>query len=172
MDSRRLTSVSASPIFLARPGRSPCLADLLARDLGGRPTSRDCSPGTWSVVSPRGLARRGPGQSLRLAVLLDGDLVDRHTSQTCSAQTWVFAQPRGLAWQGPGWPLRLADLLDRDLVGRSASWTCSVETWSIASPRGLARQGDFSRPEGLYALFWVPRSYVPNSSPRAPKQFV
>jgi hypothetical protein len=74
-----------------------------------------CSAGTWSVASPRWLARRGHGRSLRL---LGRDLVGRPL--------------RWLAWRGHGWPLRLAGLLDGDLIDHSALLACSAGTWSYS----------------------------------------
>lgn len=48
-------------------------------------STRTCSAGTWSSVSPHKLAWRGLSHSPRLTDLLGEDLVVRLATQTCSA---------------------------------------------------------------------------------------
>jgi hypothetical protein len=56
--------------LLGRDLGSPCLVDLLSKDLGDHPASRTCSARTWSIAPRHGLARHGPGWSPYLADLL------------------------------------------------------------------------------------------------------
>jgi hypothetical protein len=80
--------------------RSPCLADLLGKDLLDRPVSWTCS-----AAPPRGLARRGLGRSPHLAGLLDRDLIGRHASQACSARIWSEMGLQAYLWYPvPGYP--------------------------------------------------------------------
>jgi hypothetical protein len=97
------------PGGLARwgPEWSPCLADLLGRDLVGRPASWVYLAGTWSVAPPRGLSRKGPKWLPCILNLLDRDLVRRPAARVCLAGTWLVAPPRGLA--------RLETLVDQNV---------------------------------------------------------
>jgi hypothetical protein len=56
------------------------MRDLVDGDMVGRPASQTWLMGTWSVIPPRRLARRGLGRSLCLVYLLGRVLVVRPAS--------------------------------------------------------------------------------------------
>jgi hypothetical protein len=58
------------------------------RDLVVGSASRGCSIETWSLASPRGVARQRVGRSL-LAGLFGGDLVVGSVSRGCLAESWL-----------------------------------------------------------------------------------